>query len=199
MARPRIGIVVGSIREGRFAEKAAAWIADLARAHGDFDVEILDLKDFDLPFFAEPVSPAWGPSQNPAALRWQERLAAMDGFVITAAEYNHGPTAVLKNALDYAYGEWSNKPVAFVGYGGVGGARAVEQLRQIAIELQMAPIKAAVHVLLPDFVALMKGEKNFSEIAHLTKGATDMLDQLSWWARALQRARTAEPVVARAA
>lgn len=192
MAKLRIGVIVGSIREGRFAEKAATWIAAQAASRPDIEVETVDLKDYPMPFFAEPVSPAWGEVADETARRWQAKLSSFDGFVITAAEYNHAPTAVLKNALDYAYGEWGRKPVAFVGYGGVGGARAVEQLRQIAIELQMAPVKSAVHVLLPDFMVLRSGEREFSDLDHLGKSASDMLDQLVWWGRALRDAREAE-------
>jgi len=80
-----------------------------------------------MPLFAEEASPLYAPSKNEVARRWQKKVGEFDAFIFTAAEYNRGPTAVLKNALDYAYAEWSNKPVAFVGYGGVGGARAVEQ------------------------------------------------------------------------
>jgi NAD(P)H-dependent FMN reductase len=95
----------------------------------------------------------------------------------------------LKNALDYAYAEWSNKPVAFVGYGGVGGARAVEQLRLHAIELQMAPIRSAVHILFPDYLAVIKDGKPLSELEHLNQVARQMLDQLAWWTAALKAAR----------
>jgi NAD(P)H-dependent FMN reductase len=95
----------------------------------------------------------------------------------------------LKNALDYAYAEWSNKPVAFVGYGGVGGARAVEQLRLNAIELQMAPIRSAVHILFSDYLAVIKDGKPLSEFDHLNQAARQMLDQLAWWTAALKAAR----------
>jgi NAD(P)H-dependent FMN reductase len=127
------------------------------------------------------------------AAQWIEEIARrrtdFDAFIFTAAEYNRGPTAVLKNALDYAYAEWSNKPVAFVGYGGVGGARAVEQLRLHAIELQMAPIRSAVHILFPDYLAVIKDGKPLSELEHLNQAAEQMLDQLAWWTAALKAAR----------
>lgn len=194
MAKPKLGIIVGSTREGRFADKPADWIKSLAAAREDFDVEVIDLRDYPLPFFEEAMSPAWAPSENEVAKRWQAKIDSLDAFVVTVAEYNRGPTAVLKNALDYAYNEWNNKPVAFVAYGGVGGARAVEQLRLHAVELQMAPIRTGVHILLPDFMALMQGEKQLSEIEHLNTGATAMLDQLSWWAQALTAARNGETV-----
>ena len=106
-----------------------------------------------MPFFDEVGSSAWAPSKSEVAQRWQKKVAELDGFIFTAAEYNRGPTAVLKNALDYAYTEWNRKPVSFVGYGGVGGARAIEQLRLHAVELQMAPTRNAVHIVWGDFVA----------------------------------------------
>jgi NAD(P)H-dependent FMN reductase len=199
MAKLKIGIIIGSTREGRFAEKAADWIYKLAEAREDFDMELIDLRDHPLPFFEDAASPLYGPSPNEQVQAWQRKVASFDGYIMTAAEYNHGPTAVLKNALDYAYHEWANKPVAFVGYGGVGGARAVEQLRLHAVELQMAPIRTAVHILLPDFLALRSGEKQFSQIEHLNSGAEDMLDQFVWWARALKAARDATIQEAQAA
>jgi NAD(P)H-dependent FMN reductase len=129
------------------------------------------------------------PSKNEVAQRWQKKVGEFDAFIFTAAEYNRGPTAVLKNALDYAYVEWGNKPAAFVGYGGVGGARAVEQLRLHAIELQMAPIRSAVHILFPDYLAVIKDGKPLSELEHLNQAARQMLDQMAWWTAALKAAR----------
>ena len=95
----------------RFADKPAEWIAEIAKARGDIDVEIVDLRDYPMPFFDEAASPAWAPSQNEVAQNWQKKVAELDGFIFIAAEYNRGPTAVLKNALDYAYNEWNKKPV----------------------------------------------------------------------------------------
>ncbi|GIL01048.1 MAG: FMN reductase [Alphaproteobacteria bacterium] len=189
MAKPRIGIIIGSTRPGRFADKPAEWISARAKARGEFDIELLDLRDYPLPFFEERASPAWGPSENAVAKRWQQKIDSLDGFIIVAAEYNRGPTAALKNALDYAYREWNRKPVAFVGYGGVGGARAVEQLRLHSIELQMSPIRAGVHILMPDFLAVMQGDKGLAELDHLNRSADDMLAQFGWWVRALGAAR----------
>ncbi|MEX0404775.1 NAD(P)H-dependent oxidoreductase [Aquibium sp. LZ166] len=199
MSKPKIGVVIGSTRENRFGDKPAQWIFDLAKARGDFEVELVDLRDYPLPFFEEQMSPAWGPSKNETAQLWQKKVASLDGYIFTVAEYNRGPTAVLKNALDYAYNEWNNKPAAFVGYGGVGGARAVEQLRLHAVELQMAPIRAGVHILMPDFVALMKGEAKLGGIPHLEDNAKGMLDQFAWWAKALKNAREQDAGQAKAA
>lgn len=199
MSKPKIGIIVGSTRPNRFADKPTEWFAEIARQRSDLDFEIVDLRDFPLPFFEEPVSPAWGPVQNEVAQRWQQKVASLDGYVVIAAEYNRGPTAVLKNALDYAYAEWNNKPVAFVGYSGTGAARSVEQLRLHSIELQMAPIRHAVHILLPDFLAVVQQGKNLKEFDHLNQSAAQLLDQLAWWAKALKAARSANATQAKAA
>jgi NAD(P)H-dependent FMN reductase len=189
MSKPKLAIVIGSVRPNRFADHAAQWIDEIARRHGDFDVELIDLKDYPLPLFAEETSPAYAPSKDEVARRWQKKMAEFDAYIFTAAEYSRGPTAVLKNALDYAYTEWTNKPVSFVGYGGVGGARAVEQLRLHAIELQMAPIRTAVHILFPAYLAVVKEGKKLSDFDYLNQNANDMLDQLAWWTDALKAAR----------
>jgi NAD(P)H-dependent FMN reductase len=189
ISKPRLAIVIGSIRPNRFADHPAQWIATLARQRGDFDVDMIDLKDYPMPLFAEEASPAYAPSKSEVARRWQQKVTGFDAYIFTAAEYNHGPAPALKNALDYAYKEWSNKPVAFVGYGGVGGARAIEQLRLNAIELQMAPIRTAVHILFPDYLAVVKEGKKLGDLPHLNQAGKDMLDQLAWWTGALKAAR----------
>jgi NAD(P)H-dependent FMN reductase len=189
ISKPKLAVVIGSIRPNRFADHPAQWIAALARQSGDFDVEVIDLKDYPMPLFAEEASPAYAPSKNEVARRWQQKVAGFDAYVFIAAEYNHGPTPALKNALDYAYTEWSKKPVALVGYGGVGGARAVEQLRLNAIELQMAPIRTGVHILFPDYLAVVKEGKKLGDLPHLNQAGQDMLDQLAWWTGALKAAR----------
>ncbi|TYR30478.1 NAD(P)H-dependent oxidoreductase [Mesorhizobium microcysteis] len=199
MAKPKIGVIIGSTRPGRFGDKPAEWVAELAKATGEFDVEIIDLRDFPLPFFDEQASPAWAPSQADGAKAWQDKVASLDGYIITAAEYNRSPTGVLKNALDYAYNEWNNKPVAFVGYGGVGGARAVEQLRLISVELQMSPIRNGVHIVWADYAQVASGDKKLSDFAHLNQAAGDMLKQFSWWVKALKTARDNDTATAKAA
>lgn len=199
MDKPKIGLIVGSVRESRFADKAAAWISDLAAGRDDLTFETVDLKDYALPFFSDPVSPAFAPSPHPESRRWQAKMAELDGYLVTAAEYNRGPTGVLKNALDHAYREYNRKPIAFVGYGSVGGARAVEQLRLIAIELQMAPIRHAVHIGGSDFYAAIKGETLLKDMPHFQKMADAMLDDLAWWARALKRSRETDRPASKAA
>lgn len=199
MSKPKIGIIVGSTRANRFADKPTEWIANIAKARADLEFEVVDLRDYPMPFFEEATSPAWAPSQNEVAQRWQKKVEELDGYIFITAEYNRGPTAVLKNAIDYAYNEWNNKPAAFVGYGGVGAARAIEQLRLHAVEMQMAPTRAGVHILMPDFVAVLQQGKKLEEIEHLNQSATAMLDQLAWWAKALKAARDADAFTAQAA
>ncbi|MER8405840.1 NADPH-dependent FMN reductase [Mesorhizobium sp. M0185] len=194
MSKPKIAIIIGSTRAARFADVPTQWIAKIAKSHADIDVEVVDLRDFPLPFFDEVASSAWAPSQNEVAQRWQKKVAGFDGFIFTAAEYNHGPTAVLKNAIDYAANEWNKKPAGFVGYGSVGGARAVEQLRLHAVELQMAPVKSAVHIAWADFLAVKQGDKKLDEFEHLNQAATALVNDIAWWARVLKTARQADAV-----
>lgn len=192
MLNLKTALVIGSVREGRFADKAADWFHMLAKARAELNVELLDLKGFPLPFMQDAAPPAFGPSEDERTRLWREKIATFDGYIFIAAEYNHGPTAVLKNALDHAYEEWNNKPAAFVAYGGVGGARAVEQLRLNAIELQMAPIRSAVHIGGGDFGSVMNGAADLSAIDHLNEAAQTLLDQYIWWAGALKAARKSE-------
>ena len=198
MSKPKIAIVVGSTRAVRFADKPADWIAKIAKTHADIDVEIVDLRDFPLPFFEEVASSLWAPSQSEVAQRWQKKVAEFDGFIFTAAEYTHGPTAVLKNALDYAYTEWNKKPAGFVGYGGVGAARAIEQLRLHAVELQMAPVRSAVHIAWADYLAVKQDEKKLGEFEHLNQAGQALVADVAWWAKALKKAREADIVAAEA-
>ena len=188
-SKPLIGIIIGSTREGRFGEKPAHWIHELATKREDLAVQLIDLRDHPMPFFAEATAPSWGPVKNAAAQRWAETLAPLDGLIAVTPEYNHGPSAVLKNAFDYAYKEYIRKPIGFVGYGGVGAARAVEQLRLVAIELQMALIRNAVHIGMVEFLGIWQQGKTFDDFPHLGQAANGMLDDLAWWAKSLKQAR----------
>lgn len=188
--RPRIGVIMGSTRPGRYCDRATDWFLDLADGRDDLAFERIDLRDVGLPFYDEPGSPAWGTLEGHAARAWQARLATLDGFVLVTPEYNHAPAAVLKNALDYAYADWRRKPVAFVGYGAVGAARAVEQLRLVCIELQMVPTRNAVHIAGADFRATAKGELTLAEVPHLSAAADGLLAELEWWATHLRSARS---------
>lgn len=189
----KIGIIIGSTRQTRFADKPAAWLQSVVAGRTDAEYEVLDLRDYPMPFFDEVASNLYAPTQNEVAVRWQRRLAEFDGYVIITAEYNRAPTGVLKNAMDYAYPEWNKKAVAFVGYGSVGAARAVEQLRTVAVELQMAPIRTAVHIQGVDFMGAWQQGAALEDMAHLQPNVTAMLDELTWWTNALKTAREATP------
>ena len=182
-----IKVIVGSTRGNRFSEKPAQWIFDEAKKRSDLDVELLDLRDYPLPFFEEPMPPGMAKDSytNPVVVRWRDKIREADGFIICTPEYNHGYPAVLKNALDYVYFAWSRKAVAFVSWGGAGGTRSVEQLRLVAVELDMAPTRSAVHISNPWLI------KDVSELnaGLYQQGATALLDQLTWWAGALRAAR----------
>jgi NAD(P)H-dependent FMN reductase len=199
MSKPKIAIIIGSTRDSRFGEKPAKWINEFATARDDIDVEIVDLKDWPLPFFNEVASNAWVPTQNEVGQRWQKKIAEFDGYISVTPEYNRSIPAALKNALDFSYPEWNKKAAAVVGYGSVGGARAVEHLRTIAIELQMAPTRAGVHIQGADFFAAWQQGKDLREFAHLEPGVKAMLDELVWWTKALKTARAADTAVAKAA
>ena len=129
------------------------------------------------------------PPKDQAAERWAVKLVELDGFVFVTPEYNHGYSAVLKNALDYAYQAYNRKPAAFVGYGGVGAARAIEQLRMVAVELQMAPTPKSVNIGMAEFLGIWQQGKTFDDFPHLEQSATSLLDDIAWWARSLRAAR----------
>ena len=194
MTNPKIAIIISSTRATRFADKPTQWFYTIAKQRTDLDFEIVDLRDFPLPFFDEVASNAWAPTQNEVGVRWQQKLAEFDGYVFITAEYNHAPTGVLKNALDYAYPEWNKKPAAFVGYGSVGAARAIEQLRQIAVELQMAPIRSGVHIMGADFFGAWQQGAALEDMAHIQPSVQALLEELAWWTKALKTAREATPV-----
>jgi NAD(P)H-dependent FMN reductase len=187
----RIGIVLGSTRSGRFADRPAEWLMQIAARHDNAAFELVDLRDYRLPFFDEPKSPFREPSKHEVAVRWARKVASLDAFVFVNGEYNHGIPDSLKNALDYLYAEWNRKPAAFVSYGNAGGARGVEQLRLNLVELQMAPLRFAVHIGRPEFMELLLNNKTFSDFPYLDQAANVMLDDLMWWARTLRAGRLA--------
>jgi len=193
--KPKIALIIGSTRTARFADVPAQWMLERAQARDDLDVELLDLRDFNLPFFNELASSGFVPSQSAEAVRWQETLARFDGFIFVVAEYNRSLTGALKNALDQAYPQWKHKPFTAIGYGGVGAARAIEHLRLIAIELQMVSTHAAVHIGGSDFFTIFPavGNQPIETIEkNLLSHATTALDELVWWAKATMAARAAE-------
>ena len=191
--KPRIALIVGSTRPTRFADKPAQWMLKQAQARTDMTVELVDLRDYNLPFFDEMASNAWMPSQNAEAVRWQKKLAEFDGFLFVVAEYNRSITGALKNALDQAYKEWMHKPMAAIAYGSMGGSVALNHLRAIAVEMHMVPTRNAVHIGGADMFKVHPMGQNaaIEEIeASLLPSAKATLDDLVWWAKATMAARS---------
>jgi len=190
----KIAVIISSTRDTRFADKPAKWIFDLASKRDDLEVEMVDLRDYNLPFFNEAASNLWMPSTDENAVKWQNKIAEFDGYIFVTAEYNRSITGALKNALDQAYKEWNKKPAAYMGYGAMGATRAIEHLRLINVELQMAPVRAGVHIGGSEFFKVhpLGGNGEIAEIEEvLLPGANDMLNELSWWGNALKTARNA--------
>ena len=188
-----ISVIVGSTRQGRFSEKPAQWIFQHLRKRGAIDARLLDLRDFPMPFFDQPMTPAMpgrAPYENEVVKRWTAAIAASDGFVFVTPEYNYGPAAVLKNALDWVYPEWNRKAAAFVSYGSVSGARGVQQLRETLIELQMTSIRPSVHIPVATLWAHYQGGDVDKGLAELEASAKAMIDDLLWWTSALKTARS---------
>lgn len=152
-----IQVILGSTRQARFGDKPAHYVLGELQKRPDVRAELVDLRDWPLPFFDHPVSPMRAKITEPAIVpKWAAKVGEADGYVIVTPEYNHGYSAVLKNALDWVYAEWTRKPVGFVGYGSTGGARAIEQLRQVVVELEMVPLREAIHIPMEVYFAVMK-------------------------------------------
>ena len=189
MSKSKIAVILSTTRAGRFADKLAAWLLELASVRQEMEFELVDLRVYPLPFFDEPLPPLWAPPQNEIAQRWVKKLDAFDGFVFVTAEYNRGIPAVLKNALDYVSHQLARKPASYVGYGGVGAARAIEQLRLVNIGQQMVPLNASVNIAGTDAIDVVFQGKPLADKPHLVPGVNAMLDELAWWAGALRQAR----------
>jgi len=191
-----ISVIVGSTREGRFSEKPAHWIFEHLRKHEGVDARLLDLRDFPMPFFEQPATPATPgrpPYEIKAVQEWTAAIAESDGFIIVTPEYNYGPSAVPKNALDWVYPEWNRKAVSFVSWGSAAGVRAVQQLRQNVIELQMAPIRSSVHIPVATLMTHFTGGDVEAGLAELDDTAAGpMINDLLWWTAALKKARASE-------
>jgi NAD(P)H-dependent FMN reductase len=194
-----ISVIVGSTRQGRFSEKPAQWILQRLKSRGGIETRLLDLREFPLPFFDQPVPPAMPgrpPYENEMVKKWTAEIARSDGFIFVTPEYNFGPPAVLKNALDWVYPEWNRKAVAFVSYGSALGARSVQQLRETAIELQLAPVRSSVHIPVATLWAHFQGGDVEAGLAELEAPAKTMIDDLLWWSAALKAARATAPTTA---
>ena len=178
----RIGIILGSTRPNRNGEQVAQWVYEIASRRGDAEFELVDLRDYPLPAFDEPMPPSLGQYTNGHTKEWARKIGSFDGFVIVTPEYNHGPSAVLKNAIDYLYAEWNHKAVGFVSYGAVGGIRAVEHLRLVAGALQMADVRQQVTLsLMTEFKDLTV----FTPHEYSVDSLHTMLDQVAAWSTVL--------------
>lgn len=182
----KVGIIIGSTRPGRKADTVAQWFYGIAKKRNDAEYEIVDIKDYDLPLLDEPVPPSLGQYSKPHTKTWAAKIAGFDAFVFVTPEYNHGISGALKNAIDYLYAEWNNKAAGFVGYGSAGGVRAVESLRLVMGELQVADVRAQVMLsLYTDF----ENFTTFKPGPHHESTVKAMLDQLIAWGAALQTLR----------
>ncbi len=186
----KAAIIIGSTRPGRHADAVAKWVLEHAKKRTDAEFEIVDLKDYNLPLLDEPMPPSMGQYSKPHTKAWAEKIASYDAFVFVTPEYNHAPSAALKNAIDFIYAEWNNKAAGFVSYGSANGARAVEHLRLIMGELQIADVRAQV------LLSLMTDFENWTTFKpnpmHETSLNT-MLDQLVAWGTALKTVRALNP------
>jgi NAD(P)H-dependent FMN reductase len=182
----KIAIIIGSTRPGRNGEAVAKWVYEIAQKRSDAEVELVDIKDFNLPLLDEPMSPRMGQYTHQHTKVWSAKIASFDAYVFVTPEYNHSTSGALKNAIDFLYHEWTNKAAGFVGYGGALGTRAVENLRLVMGELHVADVRAQVGLsLFADF-------ENFSVFKPAPEQETSvnaMLDQVISWGGALKTLR----------
>ena len=182
-----VGIILGSTRPNRNGEAVAKWVYDQVKDRREANYQLIDIRDYNLPLLDEPIPPSLGTYSQPHTKRWAEAIANLDAFIFVTPEYNHSTSAALKNAIDFLYSEWNNKAAGFVSYGSAGGARAVECLRLIMAEMQIADVRAQVMFsLFTDFA-------NFSEFTPDPRHEPEleaMLQQLVAWGEAMRTVRT---------
>lgn len=182
----KLAIIIGSTRPERVGEAVARWVCELAKKRADAEFELVDIEDFNLPLLDEPVPPSQGKYSKPHTKAWAAKIGSFDGYVFVTPEYNHGISGALKNAIDFLYAEWSNKAAGFVGYGSAGGVRAVEHLRLVMAEVQVATVRNQVALsLFTDF----ENFTTFKPDARHEKSLSSMLDQLVAWGGALRALR----------
>jgi NAD(P)H-dependent FMN reductase len=189
----KLVIIVGSVREGRFGPVVSSWVAEQARAHGGFDVEVVDLADFEVPLSLPAASPKFAGDDYPRPAGMAgltSALAGADAFVVVTPEYNHSYPASLKAAIDWHFTQWTAKPVAFVSYGGAAGGRhAVLHLENVLTELHAVTIRDGL--AFPNYFTAWEDGRPLD--AQAPGYAKTLLDQLAWWAGALRSAREAAP------
>ncbi len=182
----KIGIITGSTRPGRVNLQVAEWVKQIADKRSDVSFEIVDIADYQLPLYDEAIPAAYGQYAHEHTKKWAAKIGSLDGFIFVTPEYNHSFSPALKNAIDFIYGEWNNKAAGFVSYGSGGGIRAVEQLRQIMSEIQIADVRAQV------FMSLFSDFENFSVFKPDPRHEASLetvLDQVISWSKALKAVR----------
>lgn len=187
----KVKVIVGSVREGRFGIHAAKWIEAHAKAHEGLEVELLDLKEWPLQDYADAMPPSMvknGAYPSDVAKKWAAKIGEADAYIMVSPEYNRSTSGALKNAIDAVYPEWNNKAVGFVSYGSLGGGRAVEHLRGIAAEVQMADVRTAVHIMAPWSLTDENGLKA-GALDSYAQSAETMLQQLTKWGGAFKTMR----------
>ena len=191
MSKPKIAVIIGSIRPTRQADKPAKWLAEQAKAYGAFEVELVDLKDYPIAAVrcASYRLMDADPQRDCRQMAGQS-LSEFDGFIIVTPEYNHSIPGALKNAIDWAYKPFIKKAVACMSYGSVGGARAVEHLRTIMVELQAVNVRHGLHIGGSEFGPILMGKKTWDDVLpHQAPFTKDVFDNLLWWANATKAAR----------
>lgn len=182
----KLAIILGSTRPNRIGEAVAKWVCEVAKKRADAEFEFVDIKEFNLPLLDEPIPPSMGQYSKPHTKAWSAKIDSFDAFVFVTPEYNHGTSGALKNAIDFLYREWNNKAAGFVSYGSAGGTRAVEQLRLVMAELQIADVRAQVALsLFTDF----ENFRIFKPAPEQEKSVNAMLDQVITWGTALKTLR----------
>lgn len=179
-AKLKIGIILGSTRQGRVSPQVGEWVKGIADQRGDADYEIVDISDYNLPFLGTTDG------TEPGIADWNQKLASLDGFVFVVQEYNHSITGALKNAIDFAREAWYNKAAGIVSYGSTGGARAAEHLRGILGEVKVADVRT--HPTLSLFTDFENGSVFKPQDLHQTN-MTAMLDEVIAWSGALKTLR----------
>ena len=182
----KIAIIIGSTRPGRNGEAVAKWVYEIAQNRSDAEFELVDIKDFNLPLLDEPMPPSMGQYSKSHTKAWAAKIGSFDGYVFVTPEYNHGISAALKNAIDFLFAEWNNKAASFVSYGGAGGARAVEHLRLVLAEVQIATVRNQV------LLSMFSDFENFSVFkpnSRHVKSVNEMFDQVIAWGGALKTLR----------
>lgn len=195
MSKPHILVIVGTTRPNRVGRTIADWFMEQTKSRNDMTFELVDLADVNLPLYNEPRSAKQDNYEFEYTKEWSKRVAKADGYVWVTGEYNHSIPPSLKNAIDYLYHEWRHKPVAFVGYGGLGAARAVEQLISIANELYMVSVRDRVHIVDVWFAV---GEDGELKQEYIKDDPAVLLDELAWWANITTPARQKDALEAEA-